>query len=318
MSIFEISFWLSLIASSIRLSTPLVFASIGGYFSEKSGVINLALEGLMLVGAFTAAVVNYATGSPTLGILSGIAASSLFALFHAVACITFRANQVVAGMAINIIVGGLTPFLCNVIYGTTSSTPSIPLSHHIQDWHLPIISNIPIIGEIFGQHTPFVYIALISVIGVHYWSLHRPLGLHLRAVGEHPEASDSLGISVIKVRYFGVLMSGVFCGLAGAFLSIGHASAFSRGMTSGRGYIALTALIFGKWKPIPTFFACLLFGFTDALQIRMQGADIPPFGVIAPQFVQMIPYVVTIVVLAGFVGKSMSPKALGIPYSKEN
>jgi ABC-type uncharacterized transport system permease subunit len=317
MNLFEFSFWVSLLASTLRLSTPLVFASLGGYFSEKSGVINIGLEGLMLCGAFAAAVGNYSSGSPWIGILCGIAAATLFALLHAVSCITFKANQVVTGMAINILTFGLAPFLSNAIYHTTGSTPSIDLDHHIHEWTLPLISKIPVIGEIIGTHTPFVYLAIVSVFVVHYWSLKRPGGLHLRAVGEHPEAADSLGVSVTKIRYFGVLMSGVFCGLAGAFLSIGHASAFSRGMTSGRGYIALTALIFGKWKPIPTFLACLLFGFTDALQIRMQGVSIPPFGEIAPQFVQMIPYIVTMVVLAGFVGKSMAPKALGMAYSKE-
>ncbi len=317
MNIFELSFWVSMLASSIRLSTPLIFASMGGYFSEKSGVINIALEGLMIVGAFAAAVGNLTTGSPWIGILSGILASTLFALFHAISCITFKSNQVVTSMAINILTFGLAPFLGKAIFETTGSTPSIPAENHIGEWSIPLISKIPVIGEIIGTQSPFVYMALLSVFLIHYWSMQRPGGLHLRAVGEHPEAADSLGVSVTKVRYAGVLMSGVLCGLAGAFLSIGHASAFSRGMTSGRGYIALTALIFGKWRPIPTLCACLLFGFTDALQIRMQGVSIPPFGEIPAQFVQMFPYVVTMIVLAGFIGKSQAPKALGIPYSKE-
>jgi ABC-type uncharacterized transport system permease subunit len=317
MSLFEFSFWGAILASTLRLSTPLIFASLGGYFSENSGVINIGLEGLMLTGAFAAAVGNYSTGSPMIGLLCGIAAATLLALVHAFCCITLKSDQVVTGMAINILTLGMAPFLSNAIYGTTGSTPPIDLANHIQEWHIPLISNIPLIGDIIGTHIPFVYAAILCVFAVHYWSLKRPNGLHLRAAGEHPEAADSLGINVIKVRYFGVLMSGVMCGLAGACLSIGNASSFSRGMTSGRGYIALTALIFGKWKPIPTFIACLLFGFTDALQIRMQGVSIPPFGEIAPQFVQMIPYVVTIVVLAGFVGKSQAPKALGTPYSKE-
>lgn len=317
MTFFEISFWVSILASTLRLSTPLVFASMGGYFSEKSGVINIALEGLMIIGAFAAAVGNLSTGSPWIGILCGIMAATLFAFFHAVSCITFKANQVVTSMAINILAFGLAPFLGKAIYQTTGSTPSIDMANHIQDWNIPLISKIPVIGEIIGTHTPFVYFAIASVFIIHYWSMKRPHGLHLRAVGEHPEAADSLGVSVTKIRFFGVLMSGVFCGLAGAFLSIGNGNSFSRGMTSGRGYIALTALIFGKWKPIPTFLACLLFGFTDALQIRMQGVSIPPFGEIPAQFVQMIPYIVTMVVLAGFIGKSQAPKSLGIPYSKE-
>lgn len=317
MNLFELTFWVSLLTSTLRMATPLIFASLGGYFSEKSGVINIALEGLMLIAAFAAAVGNYMSGSPLIGILCGIGAGVIFAILHAISCIVFKADQVVTGMAINILTFGMAPFLSKAIFATTGSTPPIDATMHLQEWHIPLLSKIPVIGEIFGVHIPFVYAAIACVFIVHYWSLKRPLGLHLRAVGEHPEAADSLGINVIRTRFFGVLMSGVLCGIAGACLSIGHASAFSRGMTSGRGYIALTALIFGKWKPIPTFFACLLFGFTDALQIRMQGVSIPPFGEIPAQFVQMVPYIVTMVVLAGFVGKSMAPRALGTAYSKE-
>lgn len=317
MTWFEFPFWIALLASSLRLATPLILASMGGYFSEKSGVINIGLEGLMLTGAFAAAIANFATGSPMIGVISGVMASATLAFLYAISCVTLKSNQVVAGMAINILAYGLTPLLSNVFYGTTGSTPSIEMVNHMQEWRIPILSSIPIIGDILGHHIFLVYLAILSVFVIHYWSSRFPSGLSLRAVGEHPEAADSLGISVAKTRYMGVIMSGVFCGLAGAFLSIGHASGFSRGMTSGRGYIALTALIFGKWKPVPTLVACLLFGFTDALQIRMQGVSIPPFGEIAPQFVQMIPYIVTMVVLAGFVGKSSAPKALGIPYSKQ-
>lgn len=313
----EFPFWISLLASSLRLATPLILASMGGYFSEKSGVINIGLEGLMLTGAFAAAIANFSTGSPMIGVISGVMASATLAFLYAISCVTLKSNQVVAGMAINILAYGLTPLLSNVFYRTTGSTPSIEMVDHMQEWNIPILSSIPIIGDILGHHIFLVYFAILSVFAIHYWSSRFPSGLSLRAVGEHPEAADSLGISVTKTRYMGVIMSGVFCGLAGAFLSIGHASGFSRGMTSGRGYIALTALIFGKWKPIPTLVACLLFGFTDALQIRMQGVSIPPFGEIAPQFVQMIPYIVTMVVLAGFVGKSSAPKALGVPYSKQ-
>ena len=233
MNWFEFPFWFSLLASSLRLATPLVFAAMGGYFSEKSGVINLGLEGVMLIGAFFAAVGNLATGSPIIGILFAIAMSTLFALFHAISCVSFRSNQVVTGMAINILAAGLTPLLSNVLYKTTSSTPSIDLTHHMKEWTLPFVSKIPFVGDVLGHQTPLVYLAIASVFVIHYWSIHRPTGLHLRAVGENPEASDSLGVSVNKVRYFGVLMSGVFCGLGGAFLSIGHASSFSRDMTAG-------------------------------------------------------------------------------------
>ncbi|MEZ4705488.1 MAG: ABC transporter permease [Bdellovibrionota bacterium] len=313
----DIAFWASLLSSAIRLSTPLTFAALGGFFSERSGVINIALEGLMLIGAFAAAWGNLYFESSFVGVVLAMVVSMVVASLHAWACVRFKADQIVSGMAINILTFGLAPMLSKALYGTRGSSPQIPESIHMEEWSIPILRDIPLIKEVLGHHIPLVYVAILCVIATHYWSKKTALGLHHRAVGEHPEAADSLGIHVNRMRWFSVMVSGAMCGLAGAFLSIGHGSGFARNMTSGRGYIALTAMIFGKWKPIPTFLACLLFGFTDALQIRMQGTPLPYLGEIPPQFIQILPYVVTMVVLAGFIGTARSPKALGIPYVKE-
>ncbi|MCB0327070.1 MAG: ABC transporter permease [Bdellovibrionales bacterium] len=313
----DLAFWVSLLSSTLRLSTPLTFAALGGFFSERSGVVNIALEGLMLIGAFAAAWGNLYFQSSVAGVLCGILAAMLVASLHAVACVKFKADQIVSGMAINIFAFGLAPMLSKALFGTRGSSPQILSEIHMQTWNIPLLEKIPFFGDVLSHHIPLVYLAIVFVFMTHLWSKKSALGLHHRAVGDHPEAADSLGIKVNRFRIVSVLCSGVLCGLAGAFLSIGHGSGFARNMTSGRGYIALTAMIFGKWKPIPTFFACLLFGFTDALQIRMQGTPLPGLGEIPPQFVQLLPYVVTMVVLAGFIGSSQAPKALGIPYIKE-
>jgi general nucleoside transport system permease protein len=317
MSWFDLSFWTAMLAATIRLSTPLTLAALGGLFSERSGIINIALEGLMLVGAFAAAAGNLATGSPWLGVLIGIGASTLLVLLHGIVSIQWRANQVVSGMAINILALGLCPLMSKLFYDSTGSTPTVPDEAHFHDWTIPGLARVPVLGSILGSHTPIVFLALAAVAIVHFWFYRTRGGLRLRSVGEHPAAADSVGISVIRTRYLALVVVGVFCGLGGAFLSIGHGSNFSRGMTAGRGFIALTALIFGKWRPVPTFLACLLFGFADALQMRMQGVSFPHIGEIPPQFVQVLPYIVTLVVLAGFIGAARPPKALGRPYTKE-
>ncbi|MFH1017933.1 MAG: ABC transporter permease [Pseudomonadota bacterium] len=314
----ESGFWIGLLASTIRLSTPLTLAALGGLFSERSGVINIGLEGLMLVGAFAAAAGNLATGSPWLGLLIALGSCALLAGVHALASIHWRANQVVSGMAINILALGLTPMLSKAFYGSTGSTPSISPDAHFSDWSVPFLSKIPVLSALFTDHTPIVFFALMLVPIIHYWFYRTAGGLRVRAIGEHPAAADSVGLSIPKIRYLCVIASGALCGLAGAFLSIGYGSHFSRNMTAGRGFIALTALIFGKWKPVPTFLACLLFGLMDALQIRLQGVSVPILGEIAPQFIQSLPYVTTLIVLGGFVGSARSPKALGFPYIKED
>jgi ABC-type uncharacterized transport system permease subunit len=284
------------LASTIRLATPLLLAALGGLFSERSGVINIALEGLMLAGAFTAAAVTHYAGSPWIGLVAGIGAGVLVACVHAVACIRFKADQVVTGTAINILMLGVPAMLSGAFFLSSGSTPQIPKENLI-------------------PYTPVVLAVLL--VGVAYYVLYRtPFGLRLRAVGENPEAADAAGVSVKRMRYAGVLISGALAAIGGAYLSIGQSSLFTRNMTSGRGFIALAALIFGKWRPVPTMLACVLFGFTEAVAIQLQGVR---FGgeEIPNQFIQIIPYVLTIVVLAGFIGQSRAPRALGIPYEKE-
>jgi simple sugar transport system permease protein len=290
-------FNVGLIFSTIRLATPLLLAALGGLFSERSGVINIALEGLMLAGAFTAAAVTHYSGNPWLGLLAGIAAGVAVAAVHAVACIRFKADQVVSGTAINILMIGIPAFVGGALFASTGSTPQIPKAQ--------LIPNAPII------------IGLILVFVTWYVLYRTPFGLRLRAVGEKPEAADAAGISVKWMRYSAVLISGALAGIGGAYLSIGQSSLFTRNMTSGRGFIALAALIFGKWRPVQTMLACLLFGFTEAVSIQLQGVRLPSGEDIPNQFIQIIPYVLTMIVLAGFIGQSRAPRALGLPYQKE-
>jgi ABC-type uncharacterized transport system permease subunit len=299
-------FSLELLASTIRLATPLILAALGGLFSERSGVINIALEGKMLAGAFTAAAVTYAAdaklgmgnASPWVGLLAAMVAGFFIALIYAVACIRYKADQVVSGAAINILMLGVPGFLSGAFFLSSGSTPQLPKEHLI-----PL--------------TP-ILIAFTLVFVTWYVLYHTPFGLRLRAVGENPEAADAAGVSVKRIRYSGVLLAGILAGIGGAYLSIGQSSLFTRNMTAGRGFIALAALIFGKWRPVQTMLACLLFGCTEAISIQMQGAVKLPSGEDIPvQFIQMVPYVLTIVVLAGFIGSSRPPRALGIPYQKE-
>ncbi|MBV9926463.1 MAG: ABC transporter permease [Acidobacteria bacterium] len=289
-------FNVGLLLSALRLATPLLLAALGGLFSERAGVINIALEGLMLAGAFTAASVTWYAGSPWVGLVSAVLAGALIAAVHAVACIRYRADQVVSGTAINILLTGVPALLSGAFFLSSGSTPQVPQENLIP-W-TPIV--------IAGLLVPLTYYVLY----------YTPFGLRLRAVGENPEAADAAGVSVNLMRYAAVLISGALAGIGGAYLSIGQSSLFTRNMSAGRGFIALAALIFGKWRPVQTMLACLLFGFTEAVAIQLQGVR---FGgeEIPTQFVQIIPYVLTIVVLAGFIGTSRAPRALGIPYQKE-
>ena len=283
---------LALLFSAIRLATPLLLAALGGLFSERSGVINIGLEGLMLSGAFTAAVMTHYSGNPWVGLLAAILAGIGVALIHAVACIRYRADQVVSGTAINILFLGVPALLSGAMFASTGATPQVPKE----------------------QLLPLAPIVLaFALVPVTWWVLNRtPFGLRLRAVGENPEAADTAGVNVARIRYAGVLLSGALAAIGGAYLSIGQSSLFTRNMTAGRGFIALAALIFGKWRPVQTMLACLLFGFAEALSIQMQGVSQIPV-----QFIQIVPYVLTIVVLAGFIGHSRAPRALGVPYQEK-
>lgn len=285
-------FTLALIASTIRLATPLILAALGGLYSERAGIINIALEGLMLAGAFTAATVTYYSRNPWIGLLAAMAAGVVVAGIHAVACIRYKADQVVTGTAINILFLGVPALLSGALFDSTGATPQIPQENLLQT--APII------------------IAFLLVPLTWYVLNRTPFGLRLRAVGENPEAADTAGVNVARIRYTGVLLSGALAAIGGAYLSIGQSSLFTRNMTAGRGFIALAALIFGKWRPVQTMLACLLFGLAEAVAIQMQGV-----GNIPVQFIQIIPYVLTIIVLAGFIGLSRAPRSLGIPYQKE-
>jgi ABC-type uncharacterized transport system permease subunit len=290
-------FNVGLLMSALRLATPLLLAALGGMFSERAGVINIALEGLMLAGAFTAASVTWYAQSPWVGLVSAVLAGAAIAGVHAVACIRYRADQVVSGTAINILLTGVPALLSGAFFLSSGSTPQVPKEQLI-------------------PYTPMVIAGLLVPL-TYYVLYYTPFGLRLRAVGENPEAADAAGVSVNRLRYAAVLLSGALAGIGGAYLSIGQSSLFTRNMSAGRGFIALAALIFGKWRPFQTMLACLLFGFTEALAIQLQGVPLLGGEEIPTQFVQMLPYVLTIVVLAGFIGTSRAPRALGIPYQKE-
>ena len=299
------TFLLILLFSTIRLATPLIFAALGGLFSERSGVINIALEGLMLAGAFTAAVVTYETSNPYIGFFAGMAAGAFVGAIFAVAVIHFEADQVVAGFAISMLMLGLPAVISGRLYDASGATNQIDKAYLLPE----VIIGLPWVSILAFALVPLVWYVLYKT----------PFGLRLRAVGENPAAADSAGVNVYKLRYTAVIISGVLAAAGGAYLSIGQGSFFTKGMSAGRGYIALAALILAKWRPIPVLFACLFFGFTEALTFVIP--DIAKqFNIeeIPVQFVQVIPYVLTIIVLAGFIGLSRAPRALGIPYRKGN
>jgi len=316
---------ISTLAATVRLTTPLLLACLAGLYSERSGVFDIGLEGKMLFAAFGAAAISVVTGNAWLGLLGGIGISMIMSVIHAIASITLRGNQVISGVAINFLAQGLTAVLGLAWFHLGGHTPTVPDSGRFTPIIWPYadqIATVPIIGPIYsvllsGQNI-LVYIAFLAV-PVTYWVLYRTrFGLRLRAVGENPKAVDTAGISVTLLRYRALLITGFLCGIAGAYFSIAQNNAFVNNMTAGKGYIALAALIFAKWRPVPAMFATLLFGFLDALQIRLQGVPLPIINVAVPvQFIQALPYILTCVLLAGFIGKAVGPKAGGIPYSKE-
>lgn len=276
--------------ATLRLATPLIFAAMGGLMSERSGVINLALEGFMLMGAFTGAVVGYYFESAWAGWFAAGAVGLVIGLLYAFFVIALKAEQVITGMAFNLLVMGLIPFLTKIFFNSTGSTPSL------------------LVDDRFTFEPTVMAIAMVGLIA--WWLYKTRSGLWVLFAGEHPEALATSGVSPVKVRWMAVTISGFIAAWGGASLSLFLASSYSPMMTSGRGYMALAALIFGKWKPVPALIACLFFAFVDALQMRLQGLHIGSFE-IPVQFIQILPYVVTVVALAGFIGKSQAPKALG-------
>ncbi len=313
-----------LLDSTLRLSVPLLLAALGGLFSERAGIIDIGLEGKMLGAAFAGAAAASVSGSVWAGLVAALAASVLLALLHGFACITHRGNQVVSGVALNILVAGLSAVLGIAWFSQGGRTPALPNEARFLPIEWPAaesVRQVPVIGPVYSEllsgHNLLVYVALLAVPAVALVLYRTRFGLRLRAVGESPEAVDTAGISVSWLRYRAVLCTGLLCGIAGAYLSLAQGAGFVNGMTAGKGFIALAALIFGKWRPRATLLACLLFGFLDAAAIRLQGADLPGIGEVPVQFVQALPYVLTVVLLAGFIGRAVAPKAIGVPYSKE-
>jgi len=314
-----------LIDGTIRVSTPLILAALAGLCSERGGVIDIGLEGKMLGAAFVAATVAYMTGSAWLGLLAAIAASVALSLIHGFASITHHGNQVVSGMAINIIVAGLAPTIGNAIFHINGDTPPLPHAARFTAIDLPFaasLADVPVIGPVYSgvisghSFTTYLAFALVPFVA---WMLYKTrFGLRLRAVGENPEAVDTAGVSVQWLRYRAVMIAGVLCGIAGTSLSTSLGASFIRDMTAGKGYLALAAMIFGKWRPKTTLLACLIFAFTDTLQARLQGVELPVVGEIPVQFIIMLPYALTVFLLAGFVGKVVAPAADGEPYIKEH
>jgi simple sugar transport system permease protein len=312
---------ISTLAATIRTSTPLIFCAMAGLVSERSGVIDIGLEGKMLSAAFAAAAVAALTGSAWDGLAAAIVVAVLMSLLHGFACITHRGDQVVSGVAINIIASGLTVVLANAWYARGGETPQLQAEQRFMPLTLPGVGNIdhvPLIGplyhQVIGEKSLLTYLAFLSVPLI-AWMLYRSrFGLRLRAVGENPLAVAAAGISVARLRYQALICTGLFCGIAGADLALAQSAGFFRGMSAGRGYLALAALIFGKWRPVPTLLACLFFAFADVVQTRLQGVVLPGIGAIPVQFIQALPYILTVLLLAGFVGKARPPKAIGMPY----
>lgn len=292
-------------AATLAMATPIALPALGGTFSERSGVVNIAMEGIMLIGAFFAVFFSYLTHNPWLGLVGALVMGGLISLLFAWFTINIGADQIIVGMGINIFAAGLTAFLLNTIFGY-GGTPRETLA--LPNLTLALLKDIPFIGPIIGQQNSVVYLMLVLVASSHYFLFHTNLGLRIRAVGENPQAADTAGINVWRIRYLGVILGGMLSSLGGVYLSLGLLNSFEVNMSSGRGYIALAAMIFGKWTPFGSLGAALLFGFAMALSMVLQGSGI------SANIIQMLPYALTILALTGLVGRSTAPAADGIPY----
>lgn len=314
---------LQVLDSTVRLSTPLLLACLAGLFSERAGIFDIGLEGKMLAAAFFAAAIAFTSGSVWLGLLAGIAASMALSAIHGLASITFRGNQLISGVAITMLAQGMTVLVAQDWFSQGGRTPSLMGGARFEPITLPFaeaLRDVPVLGPIYYElisgHSALVYIAFL-LVPFTWWVLFRTrFGLRLRAVGENPAAVDTAGVSVVWLRYAAVGICGLLCGLAGAYLATGLQAGFVKEMTAGRGYIALAALIFAKWRPWYALYACLLFGLLQAVALRYQNIDLGVF-VLPVQFMDALPYILTVVILAGFVGKAIPPRAGGEPYVKE-
>ncbi len=321
--------WLQTVAgvldSTIRLSVPLICVAMAGLWSEKAGVVDIGLEGKMLIAAFASAATAFHTGSAWAGLIAGMAASVVLSLVHGFAAITWRGNQIVSGVALNMLAAGLTVILGNAWYGQGGRTPTLEGGARFGEISLPLAGwareHVPVVGLIYdeivsGQAAP-AYLAFAAVVATALVLKHTRFGLRLRAVGENPAAIDTAGISVSGLRYGAVILCGLLCGLGGSYLAVSQSAGFLPQMSAGKGFIALAAVIFANWRPLPTLGACLLFGLLDAVAIRLQGVALPGIGPVPVQAIQALPYVMTVILLAGFIGRATPPRASGIPYVKE-
>ena len=314
----------SVLASSVRLATPLILCALAGLFAERSGVVDIGLEGKMLFAAFAAGAAGAASGSWMLALAVAMLVGVALSMLHGLACVSYPGDQVVSGVAINIIAAGLTVVLGIAWFHQGGQTPPLTSSVRMQPL-LPqageLLAFVPLIGRIAGEallgHSALVYLAY-ALVPASWWLLFRTrFGLRLRAVGENPQMVDAAGVSVAGLRYRALVLNGLLCGLAGSYLVLAQSASFSPHMTAGRGFMALAALIFGRWQPVGALWACLLFGFLDAVAMRLQGVALPGIGEVPVQAIQALPYLLTVVLLAGFIGKAVAPKASGKPYAKE-
>jgi general nucleoside transport system permease protein len=307
-------FNIDLLHSTIRLSTPITLAAIGATVCERAGIVNIAMEGLMLVGAFAATFFAYITANPWIGLLAGVLAGGLFSLIHAYATVTLHMDHVVSGAVLNILALGLTNYLLILAFGHAGTSEPVPVSLADYQFAIPLLSRIPVVGPVLFHQRPIVYISFVLIIFFTLFLYRGKKGLHIRASGEHPLALETIGVSVYKIRYLAVIISGLTSGLGGAFLAIENSNVFTQGMTGGRGFIALAANISGGWNPIGSFLASLFFGFAEALQYRMQAVQLIN---LPPEIFVMFPYIATVIAVAGLVRKSRPPKAVGLDFRIE-
>ncbi len=315
---------LQLLDSTLRLATPLLLACIAGLYSERAGVFDIGLEGKMLVAAMCAGAVAFYSGSAWVGAMAGIGGALIFAAVHGITSITFRGNQLIAGVALNFLASGLTVLTAQSLFGQGGRTPPLEGAARFNPITLPFaeaVKDVPVFGtlyyEVISGHSILVYLAF-AIVALTWWVLYRTrYGLRLRAVGENPAAVDTAGVSVVGLRFSAVMITGILCGLAGAYMATALQAGFGKEMTAGRGYIALAALIFAKWRPIQAMWACLLFGFFQALALRPDVVESVVRVKVPVPFLDALPYLLTVLVLAGFVGKAIPPRAGGEPYVKE-
>ncbi len=310
--------------STVRLAIPLILACLAGLYSERAGIVDIGLEGKLLGSAFGAAAMSAVTGSAWLGLLAGVSVALAMSAIHGLASINLKGNQTISGVALNFLAAGLTTFLGQSWFHRGGFTPQLSGDQRFGPITLPFapeLASVPVLGPLYSElisgHNILAYVAFLAVPLTGWVLFSTRFGLRLRAVGENPKALDTAGISVTLLRYQALVITAVLVGLGGTYLSIAQSAGFNNNMSAGRGYIALAALIFAKWKPWPALATCLLFGFMDALQFRLQGVKFPVIGEVPVQAIQVLPYVLTIILLAGFIGRAVAPKASGVPYTKE-